>query len=101
MTFASKSSLSGNQNRTEQRSARPRPRDKRTRILKCWTIGLLLAALVPTTAGRAQAGMLVTSYNSNQVLRYNQATGAFVGVAASGGGLSGPDYVTLGPDGNL
>jgi sugar lactone lactonase YvrE len=37
------------------------------------------------------------------VLQYNATTGAYVGVfvAAGSGGLSGPDHMTFGPDGNL
>jgi outer membrane protein assembly factor BamB len=45
--------------------------------------------------------LLVASSSSNQVLAYDAATGAFLGVFASGGGLSGPYGLAFGPDGNL
>ena len=37
---------------------------------------------------------------TNQVLRYDDA-GAFIGVAASGGGLNGPAGMVFAPDGDL
>jgi sugar lactone lactonase YvrE len=42
--------------------------------------------------------LYVASTGSNQILKYNAQTGAFVGVAASTG-LSGPKSVKFGPDG--
>jgi DNA-binding beta-propeller fold protein YncE len=44
----------------------------------------------------------VASYSTNQVLRYNGATGAFIDafVAAGSGGLNGPAGVLFGPDRN-
>jgi len=47
----------------------------------------------------SQTYLYVTS-DTNQVLKYNAETGAFVGVAASAG-LSGPADVKFGPDGLL
>jgi DNA-binding beta-propeller fold protein YncE len=46
------------------------------------------------------AYLYVASGGSNQVLKYNGSTGAYVGVAASAG-LSGPDDVAFGSDGLL
>jgi len=46
-------------------------------------------------------GNLYVLSTSNQVLRYNGNTGAFIDVFASGGGLSGPTFQVFGPDGNL
>jgi hypothetical protein len=43
----------------------------------------------------------VASRDTNQVLRYNGLTGAFMGAFASGGGLTQPVAFTWGPDGNL
>jgi DNA-binding beta-propeller fold protein YncE len=43
----------------------------------------------------------VTSLNSNQVLRYNGMTGAFMDEFAVGGPLMGPTDLLFGPDGNL
>ena len=47
--------------------------------------------------------LYVTSFGTNQVLRYNGTTGALLGtfVAAGSGGLSLPRGLTFGPDGNL
>lgn len=45
--------------------------------------------------------LLVSSLNSNQVVRYNGSTGAFVDIYAFGGGLNGPEGLTFGSDGNL
>jgi hypothetical protein len=47
------------------------------------------------------SNLYVASRDTNQVLRYNGLTGAFMGVFASGGGLTQPGAVTWGPDGNL
>src|SRR5262249_30204196 len=38
-----------------------------------------------------------SSFNSDQVLRYNGATGAFIDVFASAGGLGGPTYLLFRP----
>jgi sugar lactone lactonase YvrE len=45
--------------------------------------------------------LYVASGNNNQILRYDGRTGAFLGVFASGGGLSDPFGIAFGPDGNL
>lgn len=45
--------------------------------------------------------LLVGSTNSNEILRYDGQTGAFVGAFASGSGLDGPRGLAFGPDGNL
>jgi DNA-binding beta-propeller fold protein YncE len=44
--------------------------------------------------------LYVASTGTNQILKYNAQTGAFVGVAASAG-LSGPGDIKFGPDGLL
>ena len=49
----------------------------------------------------AKADLLVSSHDTSQILRYDQTTGASLGVFASGGGLFGPGEMTYGPDGNL
>jgi len=49
----------------------------------------------------AAADLLVSSNDTNEVLRYDGTTGAFVGVFASGGGLDGPVDLVFGPDDNL
>jgi WD40 repeat protein len=45
--------------------------------------------------------LLVTSQNDKTIKEYNGTTGAFVGVAASGGALGDPLGVAIGLDGNL
>ena len=62
----------------------------------------LLLLLAPVLAPRAAAqDLLVASRFTDEVLRYDGTTGAFVGVFASGGGLDNPVGLTFGPDGNL
>jgi DNA-binding beta-propeller fold protein YncE len=47
-------------------------------------------------------GNLYASSNAtDQILRYDGATGAFLGAFASGGGLTKPSHLLFGPDGNL
>jgi sugar lactone lactonase YvrE len=52
------------------------------------------------TFGR-DGSLYVSSFNTNQVLRYDGSTGASLGVFASGGGLVNPNGLAFGPDGNL
>lgn len=61
-----------------------------------------LAAVVGPllVASAARADLLVSSFATDQVLRYNDA-GQFVGVFASGGGLDGPYGLAIGPGGDL
>ena len=59
----------------------------------------VLLASVALVAG-ARADFLVSSSNTNQVLRYDQS-GQFVSVFASGNGLQDPEGITQGPDGNV
>jgi len=62
-------------------------------------VGLVVAAL--GSASAANADMCVSSLLTNQVLRYDDATGAPLGVCATGGGLTAPRGVAFGPDGNV
>lgn len=61
---------------------------------------LLSALAAPAISGQ---DLLVTSWNTNSVIRYDGTTGALVGtfVASGSGGLSLPHSATFGPDGNL
>ncbi len=64
----------------------------------------LLSGLWCGLGGVVWAGvtdMFVSSADTNQVLRDDGTTGAFVGVFASGGGLATPFGLDIGPDGNL
>lgn len=63
--------------------------------------GVLLLIGAVSTARAAERDVLVSSRFSNNVLRYDGVTGAFVGVFASGHGLANPNGVAYGPDGNL
>jgi Bacterial Ig-like domain (group 3)/PKD domain len=45
--------------------------------------------------------LYVGSFLQNQIDQFDPATGAFLGVFASGGGLNGPAGMVFGPDGNL
>jgi DNA-binding beta-propeller fold protein YncE len=70
-----------------------------------------LAALPMSTAGATQTAapatdLLVSSFRTNAVMRYDGATGAFLNVLipsdpALNGGLTGPEGLAIGPDGNL
>src|SRR5690348_1595235 len=62
---------------------------------------VLLLVVAGVTAPCANATLLVSSNATDQVLRYDQTTGAFAGIFASGGGLDGPQGLVFGPDGNL
>jgi len=66
---------------------------------------LLAASLLALGAwpAPAWAQLFVSSRNTNQVLRYNGTTGAFIDafVSAGLGGLDGPRGLVFGPDGNL
>jgi hypothetical protein len=71
---------------------------RRTLLLSI-TVVVLLANL--RLAKGAVGDFLVSSEDSDQVLRYNGATGAFLGVFASGSGLDEARGLRIGPDGNL
>jgi hypothetical protein len=58
-----------------------------------------LLALAPP--GDPQSSLFVTSRFTDEVLRYDATSGAFLGVFASGGGLDNPVGLTFGPDGHL
>ncbi len=45
--------------------------------------------------------LYVNSEHTNNVLRYDGATGAFIDVFASGGGIDESEGIGFGPDGNL
>jgi streptogramin lyase len=74
--------------------------------MKSWSLNMLVAALVlgaltSIVVPTAYADLLVGSSFTDSVLRYDETTGAFVGVFASGGGLNSPIGLVYGPDGNL
>jgi len=49
----------------------------------------------------ADGNLYVASYLTDEVLRYDGATGGFLDVFANGGGIQGPAGLTFGPDGKL
>jgi hypothetical protein len=61
--------------------------------------GVLLVLAVSGSA--AHAGLFVSGLHNNAVLEYNGTSGAFVKTFASGGGLSGPQGLVFGPNGDL
>jgi sugar lactone lactonase YvrE len=71
------------------------------------TTGAPLPDFVPAASGGLRSPMglafgpdgnlYVSSTGNNQILRYNGTTGAFMGVYASGSGLSAPSYLVFGP----
>lgn len=67
-------------------------------------IGIVLLAS-SVWASFARAGqvpdLLVASWGTNQILRYDGQTGAFEGVFAEGGDLRRTNFMTMGPAGNL
>lgn len=75
------------------------------RILRTHTrwIWLAAAGAILTFAPEARAGavLLVSGFLSDQVYRYDAATGAFLGTLGPGGDLDGPQSITVGPDGLL
>ena len=66
-------------------------------VLLCSIAGLLAAP------ARSPAALFVTNAGANQVLRYDDATGAFLGVfvPAGSGGLNAPSGLAFGPGGDL
>ncbi len=66
-------------------------------------LSLVLTAIAATTTQQASAdSLLVGDHAGGGVIRrYDSATGAYLGVFASGGGLTSPSGLVWGPDGNL
>src|SRR5437016_2552957 len=62
---------------------------------------LILTASFGFAVPEARAQLVVASFGTNDTRRYDQVTGAFLGVFTSGGGLDHPTGVLIGPDGNL
>lgn len=62
--------------------------------ISAWT--LFLAGAMSVIAPTAHANLLVSSFGTNEVIQYNQTTGAFIGsfIAAGAGGLTAPMGLT-------
>jgi hypothetical protein len=68
------------------------------RLAPLWVLLLLLSALHGAAAAPQTVELLVCSYGSNQILRYDGTTGAFLNALA---GVATPTQMTVGPDKNL
>jgi len=64
-------------------------------------LAVLAAVAGPTPRSAPALELLVSDPGANAVLEYNTDTRAFRGIFASGGGLTEPSGLALGPDGNL
>jgi len=62
---------------------------------------LILVGVLVVGTSRAVGDLLVASFNTDSILRYDDQTGAFIDAFASGGDLVQPEYMTIGPNGNL
>lgn len=64
------------------------------------TLSLLVGGWI---AGMSQAvgDLLVASYNTDSILRFDDQTGAFIDTFAAGSELNLVEFMTVGPDGNL
>lgn len=62
-----------------------------------------LFAIAGVVAPEADAALLVGNTAANNVILFDEITGTFLGdfIPAGSGGLSSPDALTFGPDGNL
>lgn len=65
-----------------------------------WKTLLILPLILFSASAFAEEDMLVCSLLSDQVLRYDGATGAYKGVFADTH-IDGPEGITVGPDGNV
>ncbi len=57
--------------------------------------------LISIATSYARADLLVSSRDTQNVLDYDEKTGAYIGVFNKGGNLMGPEALAFGPDGNL
>jgi sugar lactone lactonase YvrE len=74
----------------------------KTLMHSIYTFYLSLLLLISTGIPNAQAAaLLVSSGETDSVIRYDGTTGAFIDIFASGGGLDYPNGMSIGPDGNL
>ena len=64
---------------------------------------VVTAALLCAPLHSAQAAFLVGNTTGNNVSKFDEVTGAYLGnfIATGSGGLTNPDDLTYGPDGNL
>ncbi len=74
---------------------------KRTNIFSHLLSALLIALVTTAATTPARAGDLLVSSATNEVLRYDGQTGAFIDVFASGGGLLGSAGLVFGSAGLL
>ena len=73
------------------------------KVMKIWLVAMVVILLGSWEQIQADLQLLVTSRNTNNVLRYDGVTGIFIDkfVTAGSGGLSSPVGMAIGSDGNL
>ena len=76
------------------------------RLERCFVLSVCLSLFVLGAwfcgvVGAQPVALFVSSDDTNQVLAYNGSSGAFLRTFASGGGLTEPEGIAFGPDGNL
>jgi hypothetical protein len=69
--------------------------------LNCQIRQLALILILCSESMFAHADILVSSYGTDEILRYDEVTGNFLGVFASDGGLKCPTDLVFGRDNNL
>ena len=72
-----------------------------TRIVLRSMLALALMAGAAGSPASADGDLLVASFQTDNVLRYDAETGAFLGVFASHALLDGPEDLVVGPDGHV
>ncbi len=72
-----------------------------TRIFCKISLTLAVLAIGGLAIPPAQATLLLSGFDTNTVLEYDETTGEFIGTFASGGGLTNPTALLFAPNGNL
>ncbi len=73
----------------------------RSKWPRCVSLAFASAALFANSASAGEYDLLVTSYQADNILRFDGDTGAFSGVFASSADLDGPTSLVFGADYNL
>src|SRR5690349_21734050 len=71
------------------------------KIVLAFVASVAVIGFASSSATAVSGDLFVSNLEVNDVLEYNGTTGAFVGVFASGSGLSAPAGLVFGPNGNL
>lgn len=70
-------------------------------IMNIRLIAAMTAVALGSTVGHAQLVLYASDIDGDRILKYDQVSGAYVGVFASGSGLDTPDGLCFTPGGNL